>query len=72
MDAAARQASFKGRKKFFICFTFKMNPIKEQNYKKSANDTLFQANKFARGSKYIPRAPRTTRFPGINCYFCME
>ena len=51
MDAAARQASFKGRKKFFICFKFKMNPIKEQNYKKSANDTLFQANKFARGSK---------------------
>lgn len=51
MDAAVRQASFKGRKKFFICFKFKMNPIKEQNYKKSANRTLFQANKFARGSK---------------------
>lgn len=28
-----------------------MNPIKEQNYKKSANRMLFQANKFAFGAK---------------------
>ena len=63
MDAAARQASFKGRKKFFICFKFKMNPIKEQNYKKSANDTLFQANKFALGSKIFRARPERLVFP---------
>jgi len=62
MDAAARHASFKGRKKFFICFKFKMNPIKEQNYKKSANDTLFQANKFALGSKIFRARPERLGF----------
>ena len=59
MDAAARQASFKGRKKFF---KFKMNPIKEQNYKKSANRTLFQANKFAFGAKIFRMRPERLVF----------
>ena len=62
MDAAARQASFKGRKKFFICFKFKMNPIKEQNYKKSPNRTLFQANKFAFGAKIFRMRPERLVF----------
>ena len=62
MDAAARQASFKGRKKYFKCFKFKKNPIKEQNNKKSANRTLFQANKFAFGAKIFRMRPERLVF----------
>lgn len=39
-----------------------MNPIKEQNYKKSANDTLFQANKFVPGSKIFRARPERLVF----------
>ena len=39
-----------------------MNPIKEQYYKKSANDTLFQANKFALGSKIFRARPERLVF----------
>lgn len=39
-----------------------MNPIKELNYKKSANRTLFQANKFAFGAKIFRMRPERLVF----------
>lgn len=44
----------------FVCAI--INPIKEQNYKKSANRTLFQANKFAFGAKIFRMRPERLVF----------